>query len=75
MPNFDDRTDCEKAFDSFLRERRLKGRETYGQGLDHRDPRWNWERMALEEAMDLAQYLMAENLRLKEALANQKWVL
>jgi hypothetical protein len=31
--------------------------------------------MALEEAMDLAQYLMAENLRLKEALANKKWVL
>ena len=75
MSSFDDRTDCEKAFDSFLRERRLKGRATYGQGLDHRDPRLDWERMALEEAMDLAQYLMAENLRLKEALANKKWVL
>jgi len=60
-------TKSERHFDLLLQERRLKGRQTYGQGLEHTD-NYDWNQMALEEAMDLAQYLAAENLRLRELL-------
>ena len=59
------KTAAEEFFDSLVEERRAKGRETYGRGLTHTDA-YDWNRMALEEAMDLAQYLAAENLRLQE---------
>lgn len=61
------KTDAESYFDSLIAQRRAKGRETYGQGLRHTD-NYNWNMMALEEALDLAQYLSAQNLRLTEAL-------
>jgi DNA-binding XRE family transcriptional regulator len=61
-------TEAEKAFDDFIRSRREQGRKTYGQGLDHRDTRWNWERMALEELGDACQYLIAETKRLRDEL-------
>lgn len=61
-------TEAERAFDSFIAARREQGRSTYGQGLDHRDARWNWERMALEELADACQYLVAETLRLRDEL-------
>lgn len=60
-------TDAERHFNHLVEARRKKGRETYGQGLKHTD-NYNWNMMALEEAMDLAQYLAAQNLRLVEAL-------
>lgn len=59
------RTDAELHFDGLIAQRRRKGRETYGQGLDHTDA-YDWNQMALEEALDLAQYLAAENLRLRQ---------
>ena len=62
-------TEAERHFDVLLQERRHKGRETYGQGLDHNDD-YDWNRMAMEEALDLAQYLAAENLRLRQKLAS-----
>ena len=62
------KTAAEEFFDSLVIERRIKGRETYGRGLTHTDA-YDWNRMALEEAMDLAQYLAAENLRLKDRCA------
>ena len=62
-------TEAEKAFDDFITARREQGRATYGQGLDHRDTRWSWERMALEELADACQYLVAETLRLRDLLA------
>lgn len=60
-------TRAELHFNQLVESRRKKGRETYGQGLQHTDS-YNWNMMALEEAMDLAQYLAAQNLRLTEAL-------
>ena len=60
-------TAAEQHFDALIAQRRAKGRETYGKGLDHTDD-YNWQQMALEEALDLAQYLAAENLRLREKI-------
>jgi hypothetical protein len=60
-------TEAEKHFDALIAQRRAKGRETYGKGLDHTAD-YNWQQMALEEALDLAQYLAAENLLLRERL-------
>ncbi len=59
------RTDAELHFDGLIAQRRRKGRETYGKGLNHTDA-YDWNQMALEEALDLAQYLAAENLRLRQ---------
>lgn len=64
-----DVTEAEKHFDALIAERRAKGRATYGTGLDHTAD-YNWQQMALEEALDLAQYLSAENLRLRERVAS-----
>lgn len=61
------RTDAERRFDELVTERRTAGRRTYGQGLEHRDA-YHWPTMALEEALDLGQYLAADNLRLRDAL-------
>jgi NTP pyrophosphatase (non-canonical NTP hydrolase) len=71
-------TETEKNFDTrlaaFIEARRKKGRETYGQGLEHGD-NFDWDIMALEEVTDFAQYLMAENTRLRETLRSQSQVL
>lgn len=61
------KTLAEQHFDRLIVERRSMGRNTYGKGLDHTEDR-DWQQMALEEALDLAQYLSAENLRLREQL-------
>ncbi len=69
-------TDAERHFDALLAERRAKGRATYGTGLTHDDGH-DWQQEALEEALDLAQYLAAENLRLRRLLEQQEsdpWV-
>lgn len=71
-PPVDSRTECKRYFDELIATRRAAGRKTYGQGLEHTDPKWHWPTMATEEAMDLAQYLTAENLRLKEENARLK---
>lgn len=57
-------TEAEKHFDKLLAERRSIGRTTYGQGLKH-DDIYCWDQMALEEALDLAQYLAVRNLQLQ----------
>ena len=62
-----EKTDAERHFDKLLEQRRAIGRKTYGKGLDHTDP-YDWNQMAMEEALDLAQYLAAENLRLRALL-------
>lgn len=61
------RTLTEKHFDDLVRRRRARGRRTYGKGLDCEDGH-DWQQEALEEALDLAQYLAAENLRLRRLL-------
>ena len=61
-------TEAETHFDKLLVERRVKGRDTYGTGLDHDLP-YDWNLMAMEEALDLAQYVAAENLRLRRKVA------
>lgn len=61
------KTLAEQHFDRLLEDRRRIGRNTYGKGLDHNEDR-DWNQMALEEALDLAQYLAAENVRLREQL-------
>ena len=66
-----DITKAEQHFDSLIAQRRAKGRETYGKGLDH-DDEYDWNQMALEEALDLAQYLAAENLRLTHTLTKMR---
>lgn len=60
-------TEAEKHFDTLIAQRRAVGRETYGRGLTHTD-NYNWNVMALEEALDMCQYLAAQNLRLVDAL-------
>ena len=65
------RTDAELHFDSLIAQRRRKGRETYGRGLEHTD-NYDWNQMALEEALDLAQYLAAENLRLRQRVTQTR---
>ena len=62
------KTPAEIAFDEFVASRRKAGRETYGQGLEHTDSRWDWRQMALEEMVDGCQYLIAETLRLKDRI-------
>lgn len=62
------KTAAEAHFDALIEQRRFQGRSTYGKGLTHTDA-YDWRQMALEEALDLAQYLAAENLRLRERLA------
>lgn len=64
-----DRTEAEKHYDALVATRREKGRETYGRGLTHTDSQYDWTHMALEEAMDLSQYLAAENLRLRDSIS------
>ena len=61
------KTEAELHFDKLVEQRRAIGRKTYGKGLDHTDT-YDWMQMALEEALDLAQYLAAENLRLRDLL-------
>lgn len=65
-------TDAEVYFDKVVKDRRWTGRKTYGGGLEHRDGRYDWTRMALEEALDLAQYLAAQTCRLEDQLAEAK---
>lgn len=62
-----EKTEAEQHFDRLIAERRATGRETYGRGLTHTDA-YNWNMMALEEALDMCQYLAAQNLRLHLAL-------
>jgi hypothetical protein len=64
------RTETEARFDELVAERRKTGRTTYGRGLTHTDD-YDWKMMALEEALDLAQYLMAEVVRLEQELARK----
>lgn len=60
-------TEAERRFDALVTARRRTGRATYGRGLTHSDP-YDWRMMALEEALDMGQYLMAEVVRLEQAL-------
>jgi len=66
----DDRTIAERRFDELVTERRAKGRQTYGRGLDHDDV-FCWKLMALEEALDMGQYLMAHIVRLEAEIAGR----
>jgi hypothetical protein len=63
-----EKTQAETHFDSIVAQRREMGRKTYGTGLAHDLP-YDWNEMAMEEAMDLAQYLAAENLKLRKKIA------
>lgn len=60
------KTEAERHFDTLIEARRQLGRKSYGQGLKHTDA-YNWNVMALEEALDMCQYLAAQNLRLRDA--------
>lgn len=55
-------TEAERRYDALVTARRRTGRSTYGRGLTHSDP-YDWRMMALEEALDMGQYLMAELVR------------
>ena len=65
-------TKAEQYFDDLVRARRATGRKTYGRGLTYTDTEYNWDRMALEEALDMGQYLMAQNLRLHDEINRLK---
>lgn len=65
-------TEAEAYFDKVVKDRRWTGRKTYGGGLEHRDEKYAWNLMALEEALDLAQYLAAQNRRLEDQLAEAR---
>lgn len=66
----DDRTEAERRFDELVAARRAQGRKTYGKGLDH-DDSYDWKMMALEEALDMGQYLMAHIVRLEAEIAGR----
>lgn len=66
----DDRTIAERRFDELVATRRAQGRKTYGKGLDH-DDQYDWKMMALEEALDMGQYLMAHIVRLEAEIAGR----
>ena len=66
----DDRTTADRRFDELVAERRVQGRKTYGRGLDHND-NFCWKMMALEEALDMGQYLMAHIVRLEAEIAGR----
>ena len=66
----DDRTIAERRFDELVAERRAQGRKTYGRGLDH-DDEFCWKMMALEEALDMGQYLMAHIVRLEQEIGGR----
>ena len=66
----DDRTIAERRFDELVAERRAQGRKTYGKGLDH-NGEFCWKMMALEEALDMGQYLMAHIVRLEAEIAGR----
>jgi hypothetical protein len=68
-----ERTEAEKRFDDLVAQRRAAGRKTYGKGLDHTDD-YCWKLMALEEALDLSQYLMAHIVRLEAEIADGRAV-
>ncbi|SDX64489.1 hypothetical protein [Salimicrobium album] len=58
--------EIKQILNDILDEQEQKGIETYGTTLEeasHSD--YDWNRMALEEAIDLAQYLANENRRLR----------
>jgi hypothetical protein len=61
-------TPSEAFYDALVNRRRVMGRITYGTGLDHTMEKYDWNRMALEEAMDLGQYLAAQNRRLDDTI-------
>lgn len=67
MSQREDLTEAERILDEVIAEQRKKGRSHYGKGLSWEDglTTYDWQRMALEEAVDLSQYLVAENLRLQ----------
>lgn len=70
-------TEAEQLFDDVVKTQRTKGRSTYGQGLDWRhghgeDAPYDWRQMALEEAVDLSQYLCAEIVRGRHEIRNLK---
>lgn len=58
--------DFRQRVDTLVHDRRMTGRTTYGQGLEHMDARYDWRMMALEEILDFAQYQQAEILRLQQ---------
>lgn len=66
----DDRTEAERRFDELVAARRAQGRKTYGRGLDH-DDNFCWKMMALEEALDMGQYLMAHIVRLEQEIGHK----
>jgi hypothetical protein len=66
----DDRTEAERRFDELVSARRETGRKTYGKGLEHAD-NYDWKMMALEEALDMGQYLMAHIVRLEAEIAGR----
>ena len=60
-------TEAEKSLDAIIDQQRRKGRTHYGKGLNWKDgsatdAAYDWRQMALEEAVDLNQYLVAELL-------------
>lgn len=59
------RTPAEMLADSILRQQRIKGRKTYGRGLNHEDD-YRWHMEAAQEFADGFQYVCAENMRLHD---------
>ena len=58
----DTRTEVEKHHDDLMAKRREMGKAKYGHGLQHSGTIYDWNRMALEESMDMSQYLACQNL-------------
>lgn len=68
----DDQTEVEIETVKIIQQRNEKGCITYGKGLDHNDPQYDWIDMAIEEAADLFKYLVAQKLRMNTKVSNIK---
>jgi hypothetical protein len=57
------------TFTKLIDEQCSKGLSKYGTTIDEaKDENYDWNRMALEESIDLAQYLVKENAKLQKQL-------
>ncbi len=56
-------TEVEKETIRIIEQRNVKGRQTYGKGLDYKDD-YDWLDMAIEECADMLKYLVAMKLRM-----------
>ena len=65
-------TETERLVLDILKQRRKKGRETYGKGIDYKDEKYNWNDEILDEILDALTYFAAQKLRMRDEERRKK---